>query len=123
MQECRPDPLQTTGVLALLAPGKALPNALSHTESHPGHSLQGYKDLALLAQPGLPARHLRSRAPPPGPAEPSAAVTVQLLLPAAFAPRRRGSRGARSVPAVRVQRTWPGAARWVTAAACCQGPD
>ena len=85
--ECRQIPSPgPQGCWPCWLPAKALPVlALSHTESRPGHSLQGYKDLALLAQPGLPARASQVQSSL-GSAEPSAAVTGQLLLPAAFAP-------------------------------------
>ena len=107
--ECRQIPSPgPQGCWPCWLPAKALPVlALSHTESRPGHSLQGTRTwpswLSLDYQQG----HLRSRAPPRVSwafrrGHRSAASPCRLRSLAGVAPA-----AARSVPAVRVQRTRP----------------
>ena len=104
--ECRQIPSPgPQGYWPCWLPAKALPVlALSHTESRPGHSLQGYKDLALLAQPGLPARASQVQSSPSGQLSlpPRSQVSCFSLPPSL--PRRRGSRGRSQCP-------------------CCQSPE
>ena len=96
------DPLSwATVALALRAHSQGPPSACPQPHrtpspglgSRPGHSLQGYKDLALLAQPGLPSRASQVQSSPSDQRSLLLQLQLSFFSPPPSLPRGCGSCG------------------------------